>query len=71
VAEFQEFERLEPFGAWRDNWHTATVAHILASVHTDPRKVRPKLSDFMYKDQETHSEEQIAAADAFFFRKGS
>ena len=64
--EFQEFERLEPFGAARDNWHSATIAYILAMVNRDKRHAAPKFSDFMWKDGETAAEESDKMALSFF-----
>lgn len=53
ISEFkgwQAYNRVEPFGAWRDNWHSATIAQILATVYG---KKKVPLSDFMFLDEET------------------
>lgn len=57
IMEWQEYERLEPFGAWRDNWHMAVLASLLANIHRDPKKcgvVSP--SEFMFSDPQTAQE---------------
>ena len=64
--EFQEFERLEPFGSRRDNWHSATIAYILAMVNRDRKHPAPKFSDFMWKDHETAALESDKMALQFF-----
>ena len=51
-----EYERLEPFGAQRDNYHAAMIATILANAHRDRKHPPAKLAEFMYVDQETARE---------------
>lgn len=51
-----EYERLEPFGALRDNWHTAMLATILANAHRDPKKPPVRMSEFFYQDPDTVEE---------------
>jgi hypothetical protein len=47
-ARWQEYEKLEPFGAIRDNWHMGTLAALYMQVHGKPgRKV--SADDFMYR----------------------
>lgn len=66
LAEFKEYELLEPFGQWRDNYHAAMIAWILASVHRDPKRKPPALSDFMYQDAESAKIRQEQDTVAFF-----
>jgi hypothetical protein len=56
--EWLEYEQLEPFGQWRDNFHAAMIASILATVNRDPKKQpQPiRLSEFFYVDAETERE---------------
>lgn len=65
LLEWMEYESLEPFGAIRDNWHSATIAHILANVHRDPKKPPIAFSDFMYRDHQSIQEEKARALIAF------
>jgi hypothetical protein len=51
-----EYERLEPFGAQRDNFHAAMIATILANAHRDRKRPPVKMADFMYVDEETSRE---------------
>lgn len=71
AKEFQGWLRyysIEPFGAWRDNYHTALLGKLVADVagakKTD--ESRFSLDDFMYKVQEPVKkqtvQEQIAIA---------
>jgi hypothetical protein len=56
--EFEELERLEPWGPWRDNWHAAMIAHILANVNRGKNKPPVRMHEFMYKDPETAREQE-------------
>lgn len=68
VLEWMEYEQIEPFGAWRDNWHTATIAHILANAHRAPHSAPIPFSSFMYRDpreiREEKDQEMIAFMDS-------
>lgn len=46
-TQWMAFYELEPFGSWRDNYHTAVLAHMYASAHS---KRPPKFSSFFYLD---------------------
>lgn len=68
LLEWMEYERLEPWGSWRDNWHHALNASILANVNRDPkRKSTPfTVADFMYEDPESAQKRRDLAALAWF-----
>jgi hypothetical protein len=51
-----EYERLEPFGAQRDNYHAAMIATILANAYRDRKRPPVRLSEFMFVDPETARE---------------
>lgn len=55
ASEFQEWQTyffIEPFGAMRDNYHSAQIAHILANQNR-PKNKRPiPFSNFFYSDPE-------------------
>lgn len=57
LLEWMEYERLEPFGQWRDNFHAAQIALILASAHTDPSRREWRMDDFFFRDRETAAEQ--------------
>lgn len=63
LEEWAEYERIEPFGAWRDNWHAALVASLIA--RTMGGKSLP-LSEFFYVDGDTRREQQDAQTLAMF-----
>lgn len=68
VSEFKEwieFYQLEPFGAWRDNWNTATIAHILANVNRGKNRPAIPLKEFMWTDSRTRSKEKTDSFKAF------
>ena len=48
-AGWVEFYELEPFGAWRDNFHSATVASALVNMWL-PKGKSVSAKDFMYED---------------------
>jgi hypothetical protein len=69
LLEWIEYERIEPFGAWRDNWHTALVATILANAHRKPNSPPVRMSDFFFIDPESRQENQDAEMIAFMDAK--
>jgi len=66
VMGWRAFYNLQPFGPWRDNYHSAQVAHIMASAHTPSNKPKPKMSDFMYMDATTRQQQQELQTLAWF-----
>ncbi len=68
LAEWMEYDRIEPFGSWRDNWHMAVLTSIVANSNRDPKK-RPhpfSPSDFLYMDGETRQEQKDLETLAWF-----
>lgn len=65
LVEWIEYETLEPFGAWRDNWHAAVIASILANVNRKPGTPPVSMADFFYTDPATAQEQKEAAMIAF------
>ena len=60
LREWMQYEHLEPFGAWRDNFHSAMIATLIANANRDPKR-RPqplKMSEFFYIDPETARENE-------------
>ncbi len=69
LREWEAYAKLEPFGPWRDNLHSATIAHIVANANRDPKR-RPRpytIQDFFYIDPESRRA-QIEAQTLAFFR---
>ena len=52
-AEWQQYYGLEPFGAWRDNWHAGTVAALIFNANRGKGQRALSVSDFMYLDPES------------------
>lgn len=65
--EWCEYYTMEPFGAWRDNYHAAQLCALTYNVHRGKQQPA-KLADFFYIDQETKSD---AKAAEFFARLDS
>jgi hypothetical protein len=55
-AEWMEYERLEPFGAPRDNYHAALIATILANAYRDRKRAPIKMAEFFYQDPDSARE---------------
>lgn len=68
LSEWAEYDRLEPFGSWRDNWHMAVLCSLIANVNRDPKKRREPFSpaDFMFTDPETRRERSDSQTVAMF-----
>jgi len=60
LLEWAEYWGMEPFGAFRDNYHAAMIAHLLANAHRAPNSPPIEFSQFMFRDQ---VEEQRKADD--------
>lgn len=69
LLEWMEYERIEPFGAWRDNWHTALIASILANSNRKQGSPQIPMSEFFYVDSETVRDKQDAEMLAFLEAK--
>jgi len=65
VQEWLEFYEIEPWGAWRDNFHAAMVACLIANAHRDPKKKAFGMSEFFYLDAQTSAEKKDEALLAF------
>lgn len=45
--EYMLFYEEQPFGLWREDYRTAQISHLLASIHRDPKQKATTLSDLM------------------------
>lgn len=43
--------QLEPWGAWRDNWHHANTASLIFNTNRGKAQPAMKVRDFMYEDK--------------------
>jgi len=57
-SQWIKYFEIEPFGAYRDNFHTGTIAAILANVNRGKNGRSYSVNDFMYKDQTTQRDER-------------
>jgi hypothetical protein len=64
-----EYDRLEPFGQWRDNWHAALIASLIANANRRPGSPPVQIRDFMYVDSETEQDRKDAELIAFLDSK--
>ena len=60
---------MRPFGAWRDNWHAAVIASMIANVNRKQGTAAYKPSDFFYKDAQTAQMEKDAETIAWLDAK--
>lgn len=51
-TEWMAYYTLEPFGQWRDNWHSAQLASLLYNINRGKNKAL-ETADFMYLDPES------------------
>lgn len=56
LAEWMEYEELEPWGAWRDNFHAALIASLLANKDRPSSTPPVAVSTFFYADPQTERE---------------
>lgn len=58
LRDWQEYEVLEPFGAWRDNFHAGVIASVIGNGNRNPSKQPTpyKPSDFFYMDSQSQQE---------------
>lgn len=52
LREWQAYYDIEPFGAWRDNWHFSVLATMYHNVHVKKQDAKTE-QDFMYMDPRT------------------
>lgn len=71
LLEWMEYERIEPFGAWRDNWHTALIATLLANANRKPNSPPVPMRSFFYVDPETEQDQKDAEMIAFMDAKAA
>lgn len=59
-TEYLLFYREQPFGLWREDYRTAQISHLLATINCDPKAKPHELSDFMpfYKESAVENEEE-------------
>ena len=69
LAEWREYEVLEPFGQLRDNFHSAQIAWVLANQNRAKHSAPIPMSQFFYVDDETASDRRDAAMIEFLESK--
>ncbi len=59
LQEYELFYQEQPFGAWREDYRTAQISHLLAMINRDPKGKDPELSDFMpfFKNQSKYDDD--------------
>lgn len=45
--EYMLFYEEQPFGLWREDYRTAQISHLLATIHRNPKQKETTLSDLM------------------------
>lgn len=59
-SEWIEYYQLEPFGAWRDNWHSAQIAALVFNANRGKTQKALSANDFMFLTQEDKAEKDQA-----------
>lgn len=52
IIDLMAYDSIQPFGAIRDNWHMAVMAHLFSAAHTRKGQKPPDIKDFIYKTPE-------------------
>ncbi len=52
------YYQIEPFGQWRDNFHAATIATLIANANRKKGANPLKIDDFMFRDKTAHEESE-------------
>jgi hypothetical protein len=52
LSDWMDYYQIEPFGAWRDNFHSAQISALIYNVNRGKQKP-VKTADFMFVDAET------------------
>lgn len=60
------YYNLEPFGAWRDNWHAAMLLALQVNQKRGPGVPAISAEEFMFKDTATEKRDQIRKMMARF-----
>lgn len=63
---WQDYYLLEPFGAWRDNWHASQIAALIYNTSRGKNQRPVKTFDFMYADPESAAEAKDKELLGFF-----
>lgn len=62
LEEYQLFYQEQPFGLWREDYHSAQIAHMLAVVNSS-KESRSELNDFMLFFNQRRDESDDGVAD--------
>ena len=57
LSAWQQYYQIEPFGSWRDNYHSAQIASLIYNVNRGKQKPTT-IADFMFVDAETAKDKQ-------------
>ena len=55
LTKWYAYYQIEPFGQWRDNYHTAILAATVAN-HSGNLKIPKQIADFMYEHPDIRRE---------------
>jgi hypothetical protein len=60
--EWMQYDTIEPFGEWRDDWRSAEIVTMIANVNRDSKKKREpyRTTDFLVKFGEQEVEKKKA-----------
>lgn len=59
IIDLIAYDQLEPFGAWRDNWHSAIIANLLCQIYKKKGAQVPPIEAFMYKHPDDKKQQNL------------
>lgn len=64
--EYMLFYEEQPFGLWREDYRTAQISHLLASIHGNPKQNATTLSDLMpFFNKKRDEEEEDDGSESY------
>ena len=71
MAYWKAYYQLEPFGADRDNFHSAQIAALIFNVNRGKTQKAVGVEQFMYRDKESAEDEKRRDLSRRFLALGS
>lgn len=65
--EYMLFYEEQPFGLWREDYRTAQISHLLATIHRNPKQKETTLSDLMpfFSDKSSVENEEDDGSETY------
>ncbi|AWX14505.1 hypothetical protein CEP49_08190 [Mergibacter septicus] len=65
--EYMLFYEEQPFGLWREDYRTAQISHLLASIHRNPKQKATTFNDLMpfFNKQNSDEEDENDGSESY------